>query len=93
MSGALSAFVGAGVTYRSSTNAAFGLAPALNIDAYALVNLRAGVETLDGRWRVQVWGKNVANRYYAVNIAHVSDTLATTTGMPATYGVTLSSRF
>ena len=93
VSGTLAAFVGGGVTYRSSTNAAFGLAPALDIDAYALVDLRAGVETLDGRWRVQVWGKNVSNRYYAVNIAHVSDTIGVTTGMPATYGVTLSSRF
>jgi iron complex outermembrane receptor protein len=93
VSGTLSAFLGGGVTYRSSTNAAFGLAPALNVDAYALVDFRAGVETLDGRWRVQVWGKNVTNQYYAVNVAHVSDTIATTTGMPATYGVTLSSRF
>jgi iron complex outermembrane receptor protein len=90
---ALSAFVGGGVTYQSSTNAAFGLAPALQMDAYALVDLRAGVETPDGHWRIELWGKNVTNQYYAVNIAHVSDTIATTTGMPATYGVTLSSRF
>jgi outer membrane receptor protein involved in Fe transport len=89
----LSAFLGGGVAYRSSTNAAFGLAPALNIDGYALVDLRAGVEPQDGRWRLEFWGKNVTNQYYAVNVAHVSDTIGTTTGLPATYGVTLSSRF
>jgi iron complex outermembrane receptor protein len=93
VSSAWSAFFGGGVTYQSSTNAAFGLAPALRMNAYALVDLRAGVETPDGRWRLQFWGKNVTNQYYAVNIAHVSDTIATTTGMAATYGVTLSSRF
>lgn len=93
LSGALNAYVGASVSARTSTYAAFGENPNFRIDGYALVGLRAGLETADGRWRAQVWGKNVGNRYYTINVSHLTDTVARTTGMPATYGITLGFRY
>lgn len=89
----LSGFVGGSLTYKSTSNAAFGGAPQFEIKDYALLDLRAGVEAPGGRWRVQVWGRNVTNQYYLVNVAHVTDTIAALTGRPSSYGVTLSAQY
>ncbi len=100
----LGGFLGGGVTYRSATNAtiggnvnptnAFGEVPTLfAIDAYALVDVRAGVNSLDGKWRVTLWGKNVLNKYYWDNVVQTYDTIGRYTGMPATYGINLKYRF
>jgi outer membrane receptor protein involved in Fe transport len=62
------------------------------IDAYTLVNLRAGLEGSDHKWRMELWGKNVFNKYYWTNISSATDTLSRYTGMPATYGVTVTFR-
>ena len=44
-------------------------------------------------WRVQVWGRNVTNEWYWTAADRVNDTILRYTGMPTTYGVTLSYRF
>ena len=38
------------------------------------------------------WGRNVTDKYYWNQAQHVNDVLVRFTGMPATYGVTLSYR-
>ncbi|MDR3663308.1 MAG: TonB-dependent receptor, partial [Mycobacterium sp.] len=58
------------------------------VPAYTLVDLRAGIER--GDWRFQVWGHNVGNTYYWTGAEHVNDVLLRYTGMPTTYGFTLS---
>jgi outer membrane receptor protein involved in Fe transport len=63
----------------------------LNIPGYTLVDLRLGVTK--GAWQVQVWGHNVGNTYYWTAADHVNDVLLRYTGMPTTYGVTLSYRY
>ncbi|MBA2935526.1 TonB-dependent receptor [Sphingomonas sp. CGMCC 1.13654] len=60
-----------------------------HIDGYATLDLRAGYEAPDGRWRVQVWGKNVTNKYYWTNVIPATDVAGRFAGRPATYGVTL----
>jgi len=97
-------FVGGNVTYKSSTFATFGAPPNgtagayttaddYAIKGYALVDLRAGVESEDGKWRVQLWGRNVFNKYYWIHVVKIQDTLSRVTGRPVTYGVTVSARF
>ncbi|MGE4409046.1 MAG: TonB-dependent receptor [Sphingobium sp.] len=93
LSGGLNAYLGASVNARSHTYAAFGENPNFRIDGYALVGLRAGLESANGHWRAQIWGNNVGNKFYVINVSHLTDTVARTTGMPATYGVTLSFRY
>jgi len=93
VSSELSMFLGGDAKYRTSTNAAFGERVETKIPAYSLVDLRAGIQRKDGVWRVQLWGRNVFDRYYLLNVSHVTDTVARTTGMPATYGITISARF
>jgi outer membrane receptor protein involved in Fe transport len=86
-------FVGGGVTYQSDTNSQLGELPALAVDSYALVDLRAGLESADGAWRVSAWGRNVGDVYYWTAANRNLDTTVRFAGRPATYGVTLSYRF
>jgi iron complex outermembrane receptor protein len=51
------------------------------------------VQSKDGRWRAQVWGRNVTNLYYWVQVSKIIDTINRDAGMPATYGITLSYRY
>lgn len=86
------AYIGAGVTSRSNSQAAFGESPEFAIRHYALLDLRAGLD-LDNGVTLQVWGRNVTDKFYVNNVSHLIDVVARTTGMPATYGVTVGYRF
>jgi outer membrane receptor protein involved in Fe transport len=93
LSSNLRAFVGTTVSYRSKATGAIGGEAIEKIDPYTLVDLRAGIETADGSWRLQVWGKNVTDKYYWTNVVHTFDTIIRYTGRPATFGATLSFRY
>jgi iron complex outermembrane receptor protein len=90
-------YVGASAAARSSTYSTLlsGLASAssqeqlLRTPGYAVADLRAGLETDDGAWRVEVWGRNVTNKYYGITKSRTSDVVYGFAGMPATYGITL----
>jgi iron complex outermembrane receptor protein len=84
------AFVGGNASYQSSSNGALGANAILEEKSYALLDLRAGVQ--HGNWRVSVWGRNVTDTYYFPTVYRNNDTIVRTTGMPATYGVTLNYR-
>jgi iron complex outermembrane receptor protein len=86
-------FVGGGARYRSASYAAFGNNPDFKIRSYALLDLRAGYESPDDRWRVMAWGKNVLDRRYTTSTTRPIDTVVAYTGMPATFGVTAGYRF
>lgn len=62
----------------------------LTIKERTLVDLRAGLEY--GNWRVWAWGRNVTDEYYWNQAQHVNDVLIRFTGMPATYGLSVSLR-
>ena len=96
----LSMFVGGTLTARTSASTALGNTttqalglPPLEVPGYALVDLRAGVESSDGVWRLQAWGRNVSNKFYLIHAARQSDDIIRTVGMPRTYGLTLSYRY
>jgi len=93
LSGDLSGYVGISGHYRTNTSASFGNNPEFKIPGYGLLDLRAGVKTENGRWRAEVWGHNVTDRFYILNILHVVDNVTRAVGMPATYGVTLSYHY
>jgi outer membrane receptor protein involved in Fe transport len=93
VSDALSAFVGGSATFRSATNSAFGKLGEFSIPAYSLYDVRAGVETDDGTWRVQAYGRNITNKWYWVNVGLETDAIHRAPGMGATYGVAVSYRY
>jgi outer membrane receptor protein involved in Fe transport len=86
-------YVGGSAKYHSSTPAAFGGGPLFQIENYALLDLRAGIESNDGRWNLQLWGRNVTNKYYWNSVEHQEDAVVRSPGMPATYGITFRARF
>jgi iron complex outermembrane receptor protein len=86
-------FVGGNATYRSSAASTFAGGPEFEIGGYTLLDARFGVEKQDRSLRVQVWGRNITNRYYWSHVDHVLDTVTRSTGMPLTYGVSVSTRF
>lgn len=84
-------FVGTTVSYKSFTTSDLGQGGGIGrIDPYTLLDLRAGVKSEDGKWRLQVWGKNVTDKFYYTNTLHAFDTDVRFTGRPATYGITLT---
>ncbi len=62
-----------------------------NVPGYALLDLRAGF--YKGPWRVQFWGRNVTNTWYWTAADRVNDTILRYTGMPTSYGFTLTYRY
>jgi outer membrane receptor protein involved in Fe transport len=100
VSARMAAFVGSTVSGRTNSSTALGNStsvplgyPALEIDGYALLDLRAGVESSGGSWRAWLWGRNVTNKFYLIQEARQSDELMRVAGMPATYGVSFSYRY
>jgi iron complex outermembrane receptor protein len=91
--GRLNPYVGAALSYQSRSNAAFGQSPEFLLPRRALVDLRAGIERDDGRWRIEAFGRNVTNRYYWVTVSHQIDTVTRLAGMPATYGVRATFKY
>lgn len=87
------AYLGVSPRYKSKSVAAFGGDPTFVIPGYTLLDLRAGVEFDDGRWRAEVFGRNVTDKFYLVTVTRLVDTVNRLTGMPATYGATLSFRY
>lgn len=92
-SAGMEAYVGASLSYRSKSTAAFAADDTFELPDYALLDLRAGVESGDGRWSGQIWGRNVTNKYYWNNVTHLTDYVSKLAGMPATYGISLSVRY
>ena len=86
-------FLGANANYRSQTTAGFGSSSDLAINSYALIDVRAGVESRNGKYRVQLYGRNITNKYYWTNVARSGDSLHRYAGYPATYGIQLSYRY
>ena len=62
----------------------------LKIDSRALLDVWAGVEM--GAWRFSLWGRNVTDNYYWNQVQHVNDVLLRFSGMPLTYGASVSYR-
>ena len=91
LTGDVSAFIGGNVNYQGSDYSGLGEPGVYRVADYALLDLRAGIER--GNLRVQVYGRNVTNKFYVNNKVAVVDAFTRYTGMPATYGVTVSYRF
>ena len=63
------------------------------INARAIVNANIGIKSSSGDWKVQIWGKNIFNKYYWTSTIRAYDVVIRYPARPAEYGVTLSHRF
>jgi iron complex outermembrane recepter protein len=90
----LSGFVGGSVSYRTSSYTAIATSnPDFRLPSYALLDLRAGVQTDDAKWRLELWGRNVTDRFYVPSVIRYADTISRYAGMPATFGAAVSYRY
>lgn len=86
-------YAGAAVSYQSRSYSAFGENAEFLLPGRTLLDLRAGIEREDGRWRFEAFGRNVTNRYYWINVSRQTDMVTRLAGMPATYGVRATFRY
>lgn len=89
--------VGTTVTGQTRSYASLELAPQDKSDALlpgrTLIDLRAGIDSRDGHWRVDLWGTNITNRFYITNKLRSYDTIVRYAGRPAEYGLTIGYRW
>ena len=90
------AFVGLLATYTGNTREDFSQAnfaedDVFRIPNYTLLDVRAGIKK--GAWLVEFYGRNVTNKWYWTAANYPNDTGIRFTGMPQTYGASLSYRF
>ncbi len=93
LGGDVEATLGAAFTTRSSSSGRFGGGPTFRMNGYTLIDLRAGIETADEKYGLELYGRNVTNRYYRTNVTSNADTIIAFAGMPATYGIRGTVRF
>lgn len=96
ISSRVSAFIGGSFEHRGATNTTFQTAtlgaPDFTLPTSNVLDLRAGVTSEDGSWRLTLFGRNVTNDYYWNFVYNGADTTYRLTAKPVTYGVTLSLR-
>ena len=82
--------------YSSSYNTGSDLDPRKLQGAYGLLNARLGVGAPDGKWTVEIWGNNLADKLYnqvAFDAPFQYDQVDAFLGDPRTFGVTVRTKF
>ena len=100
LDGRYAAYVGFDANYVGHTQGQFGNAsavaqgfPSLEIKSYATLDLRAGMDSKDGAWRFQVFGRNVTDAYYWTQATHIFDSSVRFAAPPATFGASVAYRY
>ena len=91
--GGAEGFVGGQIAYRSGTTSSIGNEPQLQLPGFSTVDVQSGLNFAQGRYRVMLWGKNITNRFYLTNVIRYSDGISRLTGLPATFGITVSCKY
>jgi outer membrane receptor protein involved in Fe transport len=91
LAGDWTGFVGLGSTYQSTAQATFGDIAALQMPSYDLIDARIGANKQN--LHLELWGRNITDRYYLTHAFRSTDTITRTTGFPATYGITIRATF
>jgi len=82
--------------YSSSYNTGSDLDPRKIQGAYGLLNARLGLGSPDGKWTVEIWGNNLADKLFyqvAFDAPFQYEQVDAFLGDPRTFGVTLRTRF
>ena len=70
--------------------------PAISQRGYTLVNLRAGLELAEGRYRIGGFARNLTNKRYLIDAGNTGGGFGIPTyiaGEPRFYGVELGAKF
>lgn len=89
-------FVTPTATYQSTLFFELPNRPLISQGPVALLNIRAGVETRDGRWQLLGFARNALDRDYLIDAGNTGGAFGIPTfirGLPAIYGVEAGFRF
>lgn len=93
LSSDLGMFVGVSGTHSSSTPSAVGASELLRLEAYTLIDVRAGITGPDDQWNVMIFGRNITNEHYSISALPAFDVSGLFPGMAMTWGITVGTRF
>ncbi len=79
--------------YQAKSQADLEGNPLYEIPSYGLVNASVGVESLDGRWELSAWARNLTDEYYWTAVASNANTVVRFAGQPRTMGLTLTVKY
>lgn len=82
--------VGIDYSYSGETNASLEQDERFFIDDYGVINARLAFAPSTGPWQLMLWSRNLSDEYYYNNVTNQLDTIGRYTGMPVTYGISLS---
>jgi iron complex outermembrane receptor protein len=96
LSSALEFHANANLKYNSSYNTGSDLDPRKLQGGYGLLNARLGLGAPDGKWTVEVWGANLANKGYyqvAFDAPFQPNQIDAFLADPRTFGITARTKF
>jgi len=96
LSGSLQFHVNVNEKYNSSYNTGSDLDPRKLQGAYGLVNARLGIGAPDGKWTVEFWGNNLADKLFyqvAFDAPFQYEQIDAFLGDPRTFGLTVRTKF
>lgn len=94
--GGIDGYLGADVSYRSAFFSSADDSIYARVPGYALTNLRAGLQSDDNHWNLEVWSRNVFDTHYFLTkgkVAFNSGAFSGLVGDPRTTGVSLRYRY
>lgn len=90
-------YLGGELSWRSSFYGSLDDAPQSKAGNYALLNLRAGLKSINGRWDLGIWVKNATNKSYALSYTNygalIPGVYLPYVGDPRTYGMSTTINF
>jgi outer membrane receptor protein involved in Fe transport len=96
LSGSLQFHANVNEKYNSSYNTGSDLDPRKLQGAYGLVNARLGIGAPDGKWTVEFWGNNLADKLFyqvAFDAPFQYQQIDAFLGDPRTFGITVRTKF
>lgn len=63
------------------------------LDEINVLNVRAGLSSIDEKWSAFIWAKNITDEYYWTNATVTDDTTSRLAAKPRTFGITATYNF
>jgi iron complex outermembrane recepter protein len=80
------------VNYYRTAKAFAAPSNTISIPAYGLLSAAATWSSLDDRYSLKLWGKNLGNTHYATFLAESAEGAFNIAGAPRTFGLTFGVR-
>ncbi|WP_297799913.1 TonB-dependent receptor [uncultured Brevundimonas sp.] len=76
--------------WQSDTASDLSEGPLFEVDAFGTLNGSVGLYDLDGRWKLNLWGRNLTDEYYWTSVSSNANLAVRFAGKPRTFGLNLS---